>query len=105
MKLGILASRDAADQASGVIWKRPHIAAASFILLIIIDFAIITETGGNMKGTFITIEGPDGAGKSTAAAHIRDVHRFPGTIKSKKKDGSGAVNSGFMDPSRSLGPR
>ena len=25
-----------------------------------------------MKGTFITIEGPDGAGKSTAAAHIRD---------------------------------
>ena len=25
-----------------------------------------------MKGTFITIEGPDGAGNSTAAAHIRD---------------------------------
>lgn len=56
-----------------------------------------------MKGRFITIEGPDGAGKTTAAGHVRDMLEARGIpcLLTREPGGSGIaeqIRTILLDP-------
>jgi len=58
----------------------------------------VTTDGGRRRGLFLTLEGPEGAGKSTAGAHIRDHLRAMGvTVVLTREPGGTPVGEAIRD--------